>query len=934
MSRAHAVAIGGESASSRERSTPGALSGVVWSHRYELSAVAVVLAAWFLRVFRLDILPPGLHHDEAIEGLNALEILSGNLRFWFPAGGGREPLFMYLTAGSIAVLGPTPFAIRILAATASTILVASAYPFVRILFDRRIALITTIIAATSYWQIHTGRLGLRSAILAPMATIAAILLLRGLKHRSTRLTAIAGVVFGLTIYTYFAARLLPVAFIPLLFFGLTRGYVGGWIRRLLAFGIASAVVASPMVAFSLVNARSANERVSEASVFTQTEPITALKESVLGVLGMFTARGDDMWKYNLDAQPIFSGFVAFAFVLGLVLLVFRVRRLSAAAIVIWIVVMALPSALATESPHFIRIAGIAPFIFVVPAVAIETLWAWAGRAWRPMDAWTPFAAVALLVSLGSISSHDYFSVWARSSQTGPAFAVDVSEAARLLRGVVIDKPVYLSNDPYEPRYLPLAFLASPVLPVGTLQWFDGRRGLVLPDRPTIVIFPDSARPPYGFLDGLRGTRVLATNEHAAILEITPPTDRVSAIATFEQSVTLLDAQIPSAVERSDGGKDVLNLNLTWRLNQGLSDDLTIFVHVENDRGGWGSRDDRFYLTSNRLAGERIIAGFQVPLDSGIPPGTYRVRLGVYRRDGVRLRLTSGEDNILLGQFRVTAPTDQSAKIQRDFAGPRNYPEFPGGSYLVDSRIETGLARPGEMVNARGYWINWRSSAQSCRIVAVVQREGIAVATSNVGFLDQWTGAQPSDALIQIRFGLLIPADTSPGPADVTLSVCDSTPVSIGSLMIEAFPRQFERPQPPITMPAPVVIGGFARLIGFSFDGDWRSDGQATVSLFWESIEASKLPMTVFVHLIDGATIVAQNDQQPVNGNRPTSGWTRGEYLIDKHVLQIPASTRARDLAIAIGFYDPVTGNRARVIGGTGADIGDTFSLPEVRTVAR
>src|SRR5262249_58319578 len=90
-----------------------------------VAAVGVGLAAGLLRVWDLPSLPPGLHHDEAIEGLNALSILDGRPRFWFPAGGGREPLFMYLAAASVWLLGPTALALRLLAAGASTVAAAA-----------------------------------------------------------------------------------------------------------------------------------------------------------------------------------------------------------------------------------------------------------------------------------------------------------------------------------------------------------------------------------------------------------------------------------------------------------------------------------------------------------------------------------------------------------------------------------------------------------------------------------------------------------------------------------------------------------------------------------------------------------------------------------------------------------------------------------------
>jgi 4-amino-4-deoxy-L-arabinose transferase-like glycosyltransferase len=159
-----------------------------------------VLVAWLLRVWDLPALPPGLHHDEAIEGLNALEILDGSLRFWFPAGGGREPLFMYLAAGAVWALGPTALALRLLAAMAATLAVAASFALLRRAFDARVALLAATLMATSYWQVHTGRLGLRSALLAPLAALAFALLLRGLDRGRPLTAAAGGAALGLSVY--------------------------------------------------------------------------------------------------------------------------------------------------------------------------------------------------------------------------------------------------------------------------------------------------------------------------------------------------------------------------------------------------------------------------------------------------------------------------------------------------------------------------------------------------------------------------------------------------------------------------------------------------------------------------------------------------------------------------------------------------------------
>lgn len=68
--------------------------------------------------------------------------------------------------------------------------------------------------------------------------------------------------------------------------------------------------------------------------------------------------------------------------------------------------------------------------------------------------------------------------------------------------------------------------------------------------------------------------------------------------------------------------------------------------------------------------------------------------------------------------------------------------------------------------------------------------------------------------------------------------------------------------------------------------------------------------TVFVHLLgaDGQ-IVAQSDAQPAGGARPTTGWLKGEYVVDQHMLTFNRPDYRGPASLAVGFYDQATGER-------------------------
>ena len=83
----------------------------------------IMATAVFLRLHNLADAPPGLTHDEADHGITALSILNDGVRdLYFTVGHGREPLYDYVTAGMMRIVGQTYMAGRLTAALFSLIM--------------------------------------------------------------------------------------------------------------------------------------------------------------------------------------------------------------------------------------------------------------------------------------------------------------------------------------------------------------------------------------------------------------------------------------------------------------------------------------------------------------------------------------------------------------------------------------------------------------------------------------------------------------------------------------------------------------------------------------------------------------------------------------------------------------------------------------------
>ena len=82
--------------------------------RVEWAALlVVVMAAAFLRLYRLDEVPPGWRDDELINSLVISQhVLDGEWAFFYPDASGHEALYHVLNAGMLALFGPGVAGIR------------------------------------------------------------------------------------------------------------------------------------------------------------------------------------------------------------------------------------------------------------------------------------------------------------------------------------------------------------------------------------------------------------------------------------------------------------------------------------------------------------------------------------------------------------------------------------------------------------------------------------------------------------------------------------------------------------------------------------------------------------------------------------------------------------------------------------------------------
>jgi hypothetical protein len=395
--------------------------------------VGLTALAGVLRLISLGDMPPGLYRDEAFNGLDALRVLGGEFPIYFPANHGREPLFLYLIAATVGALGRTPGAVRLAAALCGTLTVPATYLTARAWFNRRTALLSAAIISVTVWHIQLSRIGFR-AVTLPLATTA--LLWSGahaFHSRRPRAWLLTGILYGLTFYTYVAARFTPVALLGLVTYLLFSGQVDRLWPDALYFGSGALIALIPLGTYTALHWEVVMGRPSQVSVLNPTvnqgDLWGTLGRHLIRTLGMFFVRGDSIPRHNVPGRPVFTPLMGVAMVLGTARAARRARRRDAgsALILIWVGTMLVPTLAAADAPHFLRAVGVLPPLVVLPALGLEALWRASARQGRRL--WgSVLLCLILTFSLGA-TVRDYFVDYGTSSQAAYAFEAAATKLA-------------------------------------------------------------------------------------------------------------------------------------------------------------------------------------------------------------------------------------------------------------------------------------------------------------------------------------------------------------------------------------------------------------------------------------------------------------------------------------------------------------------------
>lgn len=444
-------------------------SDEVHTLRYEAWAFTLILAlGLFLRLFRIDSLPAGMHTDQGLIGFTALKIAREGFRPFFELLNFPVPetFLYYQVAAFFKLFGASYLTFHVFFALLSIASFPLIYWTFRQLSGPRVALLALFILSVMRWNWTMSRNGYPSIQTAFYLFGCLAFGIHGLKERKLWALVVSALFCGAGLYTYQAFKAVPFLLLALAIYeyqfrrretGLTR-------RQLLSYFLLAALAAAPLLGYM---ARTGNLGNRERELFILTEVIK--EKSLMPVVRnwtgtplMFNRSGDMNSRHNIPGRRMLDDVSGALFVLGLGLAWRRRRDRTGFYPLAGLFVMSLPCLLSTDIAHANRIVCITPFVAYFAATALDQ-----AREWMDHSISRPLATKALLGSLLAIitllNGYTYFVQQAQNEDCLTGFGPEQNYIGRKIERLEKTQPGhfnYFITTAYEGN-LTVSFLGYP-----------------------------------------------------------------------------------------------------------------------------------------------------------------------------------------------------------------------------------------------------------------------------------------------------------------------------------------------------------------------------------------------------------------------------------------------------------------------------------------
>jgi len=398
--------------------------------------------------------------------------------------------------------------------------------------------------------------------------------------------------------------------------------------------------------------------------------------------------------------------------------------------------------------------------------------------------------------------------------------------------------------------------------------------------------------------------------------------------------------------------ETFRLDLYWKAQRRLDTEYSAYARLQDAQSNlWGPKDSRrpgryrgYPLTTTWPLDEYALDSYQMLVLPGTPPGEYDLVVGAFSKATLEELDVLDEQgravgtSLVVGELTVVRPRKPPSIKEVDIKHPRPC-NFEDELELLGYDIDRSAVQAGEGVHLTLFWRGLREMGQSHAVLLQLVDDGEGIKAeetfpiaSEAYPTTQWQAGE----VVRSQHYFLIPAGTSAGRRQLQLAVIDREGMPL-TAAIDLSELEIEVPERRMTLPAienqrEINLGDEATFLGYDLTAMVFQPGDTLrLTLYWQARKEMAEWYKVFTHLLDDDNrIWAQKDSVPVGGTRPTTGWVKGEVIVDEYKLVVTPGAPAGDYILEVGMYEEGTGRRLRVLNEGGQAVGDRILLGMVR----
>ncbi|MCC7288875.1 glycosyltransferase family 39 protein [bacterium] len=400
----------------------------------------IIVVAVFMRFYRIVDLPPALHPNEAAYGNAALELLLNKKISFGSSVGGFSTVFVALEALALTFMKTSVWALRVVPAILSVLTVLFTYLVARSWYGRRVGLIAAGVLAVNPWAITVGRDALAAGAAPFFVVLSLWLATKAYRSRSWAWSGLLALSLALATYNYIGtALLIPALGLVLV---ITLIFARRRLPSIAKLGVAVAILVfllAPSIYLAVKNSNTVTNNITSSTILSRSNNVDKLKlvgSNALDTFLMFNLKGDENYRHNLGGLPLLNTFIGIMFLLGLLFVFTRPKRLTNLTVIISFVALLLPAILTSgDVPNALRSAGALPLIMILVGVGVNYLL----RRWYatfPVNNIARSVGLVLVLILLTLTAFQgykqYFVAWAQDPKTYTSYDEPLTEMAKFL----------------------------------------------------------------------------------------------------------------------------------------------------------------------------------------------------------------------------------------------------------------------------------------------------------------------------------------------------------------------------------------------------------------------------------------------------------------------------------------------------------------------